>query len=348
VIRVLPVVRILDADAGTACPGEELGESVSDIEIPAVPGESGFPGPPPPPPAAARTPEADFRAVPQPLSRARGLGWGLVALVVTFALVAAGFPHEINGHALAAPGAEQALSTAPKEPKPVRELATNPLLAPGVAPATVKCTLPELGRAPDQLLAYYRALAACLEQSWHGALDKANEPTLPVTVSVTLPAHSACGTAPTENEAVAYYCGGDTTIYAPADWMLDDAGLNRARHLATIAHEYGHHVQRESGILAAATEKMSSSTQDSPADKELTRRIELQANCFGALFLAEAAGNGSISRALANAAVADYGRARDSDTHGTRKNQLSWAKAGYDGKTTKSCDTWSAAASDVS
>ena len=272
----------------------------------------------------------------------------MVAFFVTLALVAAGFPHEVAGHAVTAPGAEQALGAAAKEPRAVRELANNPLLAAGIAPGTVACALPDLGRAPDQLLAYYRALTGCLEKSWHPALDKAGEPTLPVTVSVTLPAHSACGSAPTENEAVAYYCGGDTTIYAPADWMLNDAGLNRARHIATISHEYGHHVQRESGILAAATQKMSSSDEDSPADKELTRRIELQANCFGALFLAIAAGNGSISRSLANAAVADYGRTNDSDTHGSRKHQLSWAKAGYEGKTAKSCDTWSAPGSAVS
>jgi hypothetical protein len=59
------------------------------------------------------------------------------------------------------------------------------------------------------------------------------------------------------------------------------------------------------------------------------------------------AGTGAISRSLANGAVADYGRANDSDTHGSRKHQLSWAKAGYDGKSTASCDTWSASADDV-
>ncbi|MBE1497205.1 putative metalloprotease [Amycolatopsis lexingtonensis] len=286
-----------------------------------------------------------------PHNRLWGAVGGVLVVVLTISLIAATIPRRVDGRAFAAQGADTGRAyggTGSSKAKPVPELARNPLLGAGIGPGPATCSLPDLGRAPDQLKAYYRALVDCLEQSWRPALEKANEPTLTATVSVTLPEHSACGDAPTENEAVAYYCGGDTTIYAPTDWMLADAGLNKARHIATIAHEYGHHVQRESGILSAAADKMTSPNEDSAADKEVVRRIELQANCFGALFLAAVAGSGSISRSLANAAVADYGRANDSDTHGSRAHQLSWAKAGYDGKATKACDTWSAPVAEVS
>lgn len=284
-----------------------------------------------------------------PRSRLWGAVGGVLVVVLAFSLIAATFPSRVDGHALVAQDVGRAYGGGPdRKPRSVPELARNPLLADGISPGPVACELPDLGRAPEQLKAYYGALVGCLEQSWRPALDKANEPTLTATVSVTLSQHSACGAAPTENEAVAYYCGGDTTIYAPTDWMLADAGLNKARHIATIAHEYGHHVQRESGILAAAADKMTSPKEDTAADKEVVRRIELQANCFGALFLSAVAGSGSISRSLANAAVADYGRADDSDTHGSRRHQLSWAQAGYDGRTTKACDTWSAPVADVS
>ncbi|WP_326954950.1 MULTISPECIES: neutral zinc metallopeptidase [unclassified Amycolatopsis] len=331
---------------------------------------AGPPGPPPPSPApAARPPEPAWApepnpwaspgwatAPPVPIAPPRSRLWGAVGgvlvIVLAFSLVAATFPHRVDGHALVAEGVDTGRAyggtSDGKPPKSVPELSTNPLLAAGITPGPAQCALPALGRAAEQLKAYYDALAGCLEQSWRPALAKANEPTLTAKVSVVLPEHSACGAAPSENEAVAYYCGGDTTIYAPTDWMLSDAGLNKARHIATIAHEYGHHVQRESGILSAAADKMTSPDEDSPADKEVVRRIELQANCFGSLFLAAVAGTGSISRSLANAAVADYGRADDSDTHGSRAHQLSWAKAGYDGKTTKSCDTWGAPVTEVS
>ncbi len=329
---------------------------IGDTEDP--PGVSGFPGPPPPPPVVARLPENVYApplwaAAPPPRRRGLGLAGGVLALVLTAAVIAATFPHEIAGHAVAAADEGSGLRApgsdgGSKRPaKAVEELSKNPLLAKGISPGPATCDMPVLSRAPDQLKAYYQALVGCLEDSWRPALAKANEPTLTATVSVTLPEHSACGAAPGKDEAVAYYCGGDTTIYAPTDWMLSDAGLNKARHIATIAHEYGHHVQRESGILAAAADKMTSANEDSAHDKELVRRIELQANCFGALFLSAVAGSGSISKSLANAAVADYGRANDSDTHGSRAHQLTWAKNGYDGKSTASCDTWSAPVADV-
>jgi predicted metalloprotease len=292
-------------------------------------------------------------APPVPIAPPRNRLWGAVSgvliVVVAFSLIAATIPHRVDGRAFAAPGADTGRAhSGGSEVKPVPELARNPLLGEGISPGPATCTLSDLGRAADQLRAYYDELVDCLRESWRPALEKANEPRLLAFVSVTLPEHSACGEAPTENEAVAYYCGGDSTIYAPTDWMLSDAGLNKARHIATIAHEYGHHVQHESGILSAAADKMTSPDEDSAADKEVVRRIELQANCFGALFLAAVAGSGSISRSLANAAVADYARADDSDTHGSREHQLSWAKAGFDGKATKACDTWSAPVAEVS
>ncbi|MEV6827912.1 neutral zinc metallopeptidase [Amycolatopsis sp. NPDC051102] len=319
----------------------------------------------PPWPGPARPPEPAWvpepnpwapgwaAAPPVPIAPPRNRLWGAVGgvliAVLAFSLIAATTPRRVDGRAYAAQGADTGRAySGGTEVKPVPELARNPLLDAGITPGPATCALPDLGRAADQLKTYYDKLVDCLQESWRPALDKANEPRLLAFVSVTLPEHSACGAAPTENEAVAYYCGGDTTIYAPTDWMLSDAGLNKARHIATIAHEYGHHVQRESGILSAAADKMTSPDENSTADKEVVRRIELQANCFGALFLAAVAGSGSISRPLANAAVADYGRADNSDTHGSREHQLSWAKAGYDGKNTKACDTWSAPVAEVS
>lgn len=290
-----------------------------------------------------------------PRRRGRGVAGAVIALailVVTVGIVAV-VPHELSGHAIAVPTSVHRSDASPGEgarddPRAVPELETNPLLAEGVALGSVSCDLPQLGSTGPALSAFYDALTGCLEQAWRPALEHADEPSVKVTVSVTLPKVSACGAAPSKDEAVAYYCGGDTTIYAPTDWMLSDAGQNRSRHLATIAHEYGHHVQSESGILTAAADRMSSPDQDSPADQEMVRRIELQANCFGALFIAAAEGRGSISRATANAAVADYGRADNSEDHGSRAHQLSWAKAGYSGGTTASCNTWSAPADEVS
>ncbi|MEV6911026.1 neutral zinc metallopeptidase [Amycolatopsis sp. NPDC051071] len=325
-------------------------------------GTDEVPRPPAPfsPPAVARLPETSSFPPPGPARpeppRNRGtavLGVLLVAVLTATGMAIASGPREVDGQALAVPGAHTSegakapAGTTKPPPKEVRELETNPLLADGVALGAVTCRLPPISRDPAKLETYYKTFASCLADAWKPALEQVNEPTLTATVQVTLPESSACGKAPSENEAVAYYCGGDTTIYAPTEWMLSDAGLERSRHLATMAHEYGHHVQRSSGILSAAAGKMSSPDEDTPADKELVRRIELQANCFGALAIAAAAGRGSISNSLANAALADYGRTDDSDTHGSRRNQLKWAKAGFSGKATSSCNTWAAPTSEV-
>jgi predicted metalloprotease len=291
------------------------------------------------------------RPVPKSLKALIGVLVALLVLVVAGAS-SGGVEQTVAGQAAATPADPS--SAAPGEassPKPaarVHALDTNPLLAKGVTLSPVTCELPHLGRAPAELTAFYQAEMKCLDEMWNPALVGVHEPTFSSLLAVSVPAHSACGKAPDSKEALAYYCAGDLTIYAPSDWMLAAVGLNKASHLATIAHEYGHHVQNESGILDAAEDETSSPGGDSPADLEISRRIELQANCFGALFIADAAGRGAISTSLANATIADYGNTDDSDTHGSRKHQLGWAKTGFAGKTPASCNTWSASPDEVS
>lgn len=234
-----------------------------------------------------------------------------------------------------------------KEIQPVHELGTNPLLGEELRLPQITCELPALGRSDDQLSAFYNAQLKCLDEAWDPVLRRVNKPVFTTKLQVWVPERSACGEAPDSRKALAYYCAGDVTIYAPSDWMLRAVGLYMGSHLATIAHEYGHHVQNESGILAAASAEMTSSDESSPQDLERVRRIELQANCFGALFIASAAGRGAITVSTANATIADYGNTNDSETHGSRKHQLSWARAGFGGRTTAVCNTWSAPASEV-
>ncbi|MDT7728983.1 MAG: uncharacterized protein QOI21_5559 [Actinomycetota bacterium] len=259
----------------------------------------------------------------------------------------------ISGHALEAPGAAAEAKTKQSEgsgstrAEKVYELAQNPLLGAGVRLTDVTCALPALGRSDAELTAFYEAQITCLDEAWQPALRQVNEPTAKALLQVKIPQVSRCGDAPDSKKALAYYCPGDSTIYAPREWMLEAVGVNKGSHLATIAHEYGHHVQNESGILVAASNQMTTDDESSPDDQERVRRIELQANCFGALFISAAAGRGDISASTANAAIADYGNTSDSETHGSRKHQLSWAQAGFKGKLTAACDTWSVPASEV-
>ncbi|EHR49705.1 putative metalloprotease [Saccharomonospora marina XMU15] len=227
-----------------------------------------------------------------------------------------------------------------------RQAAAQPqdsaLLTAGVSLGKVTCDLPPLGAGRPALRAYYLAQLRCLDAAWKPALDLAGVSFEPVRVRIVDEPRTACGALPPRDEATGLYCDKDMTIYLPRDRTLAAFGLAREAHVATLAHEYGHHVQHLSGILAAVNRRLATVEQDSPQDKELGRRVELQANCFAGLFLGSAAGSGAVSVDLAEAAVDDFRNWVDSETHGSSRTQRRWAMRGYHGETVSACDTWQA------
>ncbi|MBK1786690.1 neutral zinc metallopeptidase [Prauserella cavernicola] len=223
----------------------------------------------------------------------------------------------------------------------------NALLTLSVPLPSVACSLPELGLDPSALQDYYDAEIRCLEQAWTPVLAEVGATVSGVSVRLDDDPSTRCGALPPATEATGLYCHLDDTIYLPHDRVLASLGPSTEAHLATVAHEYGHHVQRLSGILDMANRELGSYERDSPQDHELHRRVELQANCFAGLFLASASGRGSISAADAEAAVNDFRNWVDSDTHGSSETQLRWARAGFDDGTVATCDTWAVPSSHV-
>src|SRR2546429_6590521 len=232
-------------------------------------------------------------------------------------------------------------------PKSVLETDTNPLLADGIGLAPVTCTLPAMSRDPERLRAYYQAAIGCLDQAWRPVLERVNEPFSSPRLEITA-GRSLCGEAPSAEEATAYYCSGGKVIFMPTDRLLDQAGLSQAAHLAVLAHEYGHHVQALSGILISAYEKGQQYDKDSPEKLELTRRAELQANCFSGMFIAAITGRGSVSTKLGRAAADSFKDTVADNTHGSVKHQVRWGKAGFDNNKTAACNTWTVPADEIS
>jgi predicted metalloprotease len=156
-----------------------------------------------------------------------------------------------------------------------------------------------------------------------------------------------------------FYCPGDKKVYLDTDFFATLSQQLGARGdfaaAYVVAHEVGHHVQDEMGVLGKAN---AARQQMSQADSnDVSVRIELQADCFSgvwARYAAEKLGSlepGDIQEAVDAAARigddtlqsnAGQRPMPDSFTHGTSDQRQRWLATGYKSGTIKACDTFSA------
>jgi uncharacterized protein len=214
------------------------------------------------------------------------------------------------------------------------------------------------GTPQDEQGRFIAAVLGETEDAW-GAIFQAQgltyaPPTL-VLYRDQLP--SACGSA---NSAVGpFYCPRDRKVYLDLGFFqqLSDEfqAPGQFAEAYVLAHEVGHHVQNLVGIGAkvrAAQERASQAQA-----KQLSVRLELQADCFAGVWAknADAAKHfleqGDVDSALrAAAAVGDdtlQKRAQgyvvpESFTHGSSAERVGWFKRGFEGGAINNCDTFAA------
>ncbi|AXX28183.1 neutral zinc metallopeptidase [Actinosynnema pretiosum subsp. pretiosum] len=294
-------------------------------------------------------------------------GGNPLAVVSVFAVVVAGvlglavvprlgLTRPVEGRAVAAAPIEADPASGEPEgnrPRSVYRLGDHPLLTSDRRLGQVTCELPAFGTGDEQLAAFYRAGVVCLDRAWEPVLAEAGLPFATPELNTGPELEDGpCGAAPSADEAVAYYCGSNRTVYMPtARLRAPGGGEDRASsHLATLAHEYGHHVQALAGMLRAGNRRIAEAGETDPAGLEMSRRLELQANCFAGMFLASASGRGSVDRVMAEEAVADFRYAvvesPERNGHGSPANQDTWARAGFGGGTS-ACNTFTADAGAV-
>jgi len=157
---------------------------------------------------------------------------------------------------------------------------------------------------------------------------------------------SGCGNA--SSQAGPHYCPNDKTIYIDETFFDELQARFKAKggdvaEAYVIAHEVGHHVQNELGLLEQST----GSNDDSI-------KTELQADCFAGLWAnsIKASGvfeEGEIVEAIdAAAAVGDdriqttiEGRITPENwTHGSSTQRVEWFNRGYDVGRFSECDTF--------
>ncbi|TWD81584.1 hypothetical protein FB561_2700 [Kribbella amoyensis] len=237
---------------------------------------------------------------------------------------------------------------------------TDAFYATGVQ-RSVGCREPQVAlTAAAAVQRYYANLVGCLNQAW-SPLVQAGQDTF------TAPrVRFWAGTVQTpcsSGSPVSFYCPASRTLYLKYDddiklWTRSEDSANRAfsRMWATYTagHEFGHHVQQLTGILPAAA-RLEYEAPDRDSRLELSRRIELQASCLGALFM----GANKLSYGITGQDLAIYRRYVEAQTgdennrggprdHGARTSHQYWAARGFTTSNSASCNTFTASASKVS
>jgi len=212
--------------------------------------------------------------------------------------------------------------------------------------------------ANDDMRNFVAVVLAETEDVWNEQFNNAGrtyqEPKL---VLFSGAVDSACGFA--QSAVGPFYCPADQKVY------LDLAFFNELHsrfgasgdfaQAYVIAHEIGHHVQTQLGIIQKVTQLQA---RASSSDKnKLSVLLELQADCLAGMWAHQAQKKRDILEAgdleegiNAAAAVGDdriqkktHGHVvPDSFTHGSSAERVSWFKRGYEQGNLQACDTFNA------
>jgi predicted metalloprotease len=189
-----------------------------------------------------------------------------------------------------------------------------------------------------------------VQSFWADSLDGYQEAT---TVFFSQATNTGCGGA---SSAVGpFYCPVDATVYIDLGFYDDLRSRFGAQggpfaEAYVIAHEYGHHLQNQLGVLEQA--QSGGTGPDSPAV-----RVELMADCLAGMWARGAVDTGYIEGLTdadirdgldAAAAVGDdriqqrmQGQVNpEAWTHGSAEQRQQWFTVGYEADQLQDCDTF--------
>ncbi|MFI7664365.1 neutral zinc metallopeptidase [Nocardia sp. NPDC049526] len=245
-------------------------------------------------------------------------------------------------------------TTKPAGPQPVAKLGDNPLFSDAdTGLINVECGYPSWSATAAAAQRFFEAAAACLDKKWRQALQGSNLPFS--SPNVRAPARAEDEPSPCTSSGgsyAAFYCSANHTIYMPLDHIqVEKYGNDVVIYLAVFAHEYGHHVQAISGMTQQMNTERSAAGTRSARGLELSRRMELQAQCFSGMYVGTSVYDGAFTDAQGARATQDtYGRGDkqgDARDHGTGQNAGDWFAQGYKTDRTPKCNTWLASSDDV-
>jgi predicted metalloprotease len=194
------------------------------------------------------------------------------------------------------------------------------------------------------------------QKSWDGTFRRDGEPYQRAQLVLYSDAVNTGGCGSATSAVGPFYCPADRRVYLDLSFyeeMADQLGAPGDFAWAyVIAHEMGHHVQRETGI-SDTVERLS---REDPDDaNELSVRLELQADCYAGVWANTVFQQGDLEGGdldeafTATEAIGDdrlqeqtTGRIDpDSFTHGTSEQRRTWFTTGYRNGDPAACDTFS-------
>ena len=137
------------------------------------------------------------------------------------------------------------------------------------------------------LMVFCSQILAGTEDVWTAEFQKMGRTYQPPRLYIFSDAvNSGCGNATSASGP--FYCSADETVYLDLEFfknMKREIGADGDFAYAyVIAHEVGHHVQNQLGILGPVHQKRAQYGKDSPEANQLTVRLELQADFFAGVW----------------------------------------------------------------
>jgi predicted metalloprotease len=216
----------------------------------------------------------------------------------------------------------------------------------------------QTGTPSDQTGQFVAAILAETEDVWSSVLpaQKGIQYVPPHLVLYSGQTYSGCGGA--QAAVGPFYCPLDQKIYLDTSFFDDMkehyGGGGDFADAYVIAHEVGHHIQDQLGLLG----KVEAEEQRAPTSAErnaLSVRIELMADCLAGVWAANAQSKyhnfdqADVEKAVATAQAIGDDRLEqasqgyivpDSFTHGTAAQRVQWLNTGLKSGQIDSCDTF--------
>jgi uncharacterized protein len=220
------------------------------------------------------------------------------------------------------------------------------------------------GAPSDEMGHFVSAILGSTEAEWKDIFAQAGKTYAPPTLVMFSGAtQSACGLA--QAAMGPFYCPIDQKVYLDTSFFQDlerrfracDVGSKTCQfsQAYVIAHEIGHHVQNQLGLLPKVQEAQSA--VDKAEANALQVRVELQADCLAGVWANHAQAKwqfiepGDVEAALQTASAIGDDRLQrrtqgyvvpDAFTHGTSAQRTRWFMTGLKSGQVASCDTFRA------